>query len=189
MTANNTAGHTAWQAIVAGVGGQGVLFVTRLLARALLAQGHNIMISEVHGMAQRGGSVISHLKAGHFTGPLVGFGQADMVFSLDADEAVRSLPFLAPKGVLAVNAPDASFLHDQDLKALQERQVRIWTTDASAHSRILKLPKSANMLMLAQAMRENLMPVDPAGLAALLRLHLPPDRSQETERLFNPTAS
>ena len=60
-----------WQAVVAGVGGQGVLFVTRALAAAVAKGAGDILISEVHGMAQRGGAVLSQLKAGSFASPLI----------------------------------------------------------------------------------------------------------------------
>lgn len=65
------------QLIVSGVGGQGVLFVTRLLGHAGMEEGHNVLTSETHGMAMRGGTVISHVKIGPFMSPLVREGQAD----------------------------------------------------------------------------------------------------------------
>ena len=57
------------QLIISGVGGQGVLFITRLLAEAAIAGGLPVLSSETHGMAQRGGIVVSHLKVGGFAGP------------------------------------------------------------------------------------------------------------------------
>lgn len=83
-----------WQAVVAGVGGQGVLFVSRALSTAVEPKAGSILISEVHGMAQRGGAVVSHLKAGPFSGPLVSPGQADLLLALDPGEAVRNLSYL-----------------------------------------------------------------------------------------------
>ncbi len=94
----------SWQAVVAGVGGQGALFVTRVLAQAAVARGSEVLMSEVHGMAQKGGSVLSHLRAGAFAGPLVSQGEADLLLSLDAGEAQRNLAFLRRGGRLVVNA-------------------------------------------------------------------------------------
>ena len=54
------------QIIVSGVGGQGVLFITRLMAEAAIKKGLSVLTSETHGMAQRGGTVLSHIKAGNF---------------------------------------------------------------------------------------------------------------------------
>jgi indolepyruvate ferredoxin oxidoreductase beta subunit len=65
------------QLVISGVGGQGVLFVTRLMAEAVIRKGLPVMTSETHGMAQRGGSVISHLKVGVFSSPLIRGGAAD----------------------------------------------------------------------------------------------------------------
>ena len=62
------------QIVISGVGGQGVLFVTRLLAEAAIARGLPVLTSETHGMAQRGGSVVSHLKVGDFSSPLIRSG-------------------------------------------------------------------------------------------------------------------
>jgi indolepyruvate ferredoxin oxidoreductase beta subunit len=90
--------------ILAGLGGQGVIFVTRLLAQAAVSMGHPAMVSEVHGMSQRGGSVVSHLRIGGSQAPLIRRGTADVLLGLEADEAVRSLPFLRCGGVAFVNA-------------------------------------------------------------------------------------
>src|SRR6266567_1527824 len=65
------------QLIISGVGGQGILFITRILAETAIAKGLPVLTSETHGMAQRGGIVISHLKIGEFSSPLVRPGHAD----------------------------------------------------------------------------------------------------------------
>ena len=85
--------------ILAGLGGQGVVFLTRLLAQTAVALGHAVMVSETHGMSQRGGSVISHLKIGGDEAPLIQRGTADVLLALEADEAVRNLPFLRRGGL------------------------------------------------------------------------------------------
>ena len=63
------------QIVVSGIGGQGVLFVTRILAEAAIERGMEVLTSETHGMAMRGGTVISHVKAGPFTSPLIRTGR------------------------------------------------------------------------------------------------------------------
>jgi len=65
------------QIVISGVGGQGVLFITGLLADAAIDKGLPVFTSETHGMAQRGGTVISHLKVGDFSSPLIRPGHAD----------------------------------------------------------------------------------------------------------------
>src|SRR5512139_2829835 len=69
---------------ITGRGGQGVLFITRILSECALELGLHVIASETHGMAMRGGSVISTLKVGDFRGPLLGSGQADIMLVLDA---------------------------------------------------------------------------------------------------------
>ena len=77
------------QIVISGVGGQGVLFVTRLLAEAAIMKGISVFTSETHGMAQRGGTVLSHLKAGNFSSPLIRPGNANGLLALKADSFVR----------------------------------------------------------------------------------------------------
>jgi indolepyruvate ferredoxin oxidoreductase, beta subunit len=90
--------------ILCGLGGQGVVFLTRLLAKTAIANGYPVMVSETHGMSQRGGSVISHLKISGNQAPLIPHGTADILIALEADEAVRNLPYLRSGGTAFVNA-------------------------------------------------------------------------------------
>ena len=78
------------QIVISGVGGQGVLFVTRLLAEAAILRGHAVFTTETHGMAQRGGTVLSHLKIGDFASPMIRPGQADgMLVLKDENRALH----------------------------------------------------------------------------------------------------
>jgi indolepyruvate ferredoxin oxidoreductase beta subunit len=92
------------QLIISGVGGQGVLFVTRLLAEAALAEGLPVFTSETHGMAQRGGTVVSHLKVGDFVSPLVRPGAAEGLIALKAEGIAAHGAFLREGGWCVVNA-------------------------------------------------------------------------------------
>lgn len=92
--------------ILAGLGGQGVIFMTHLLAQTAMDQGHSVIVTETHGMSQRGGSVISHLRIGGSEAPLMRRGTADVLLGLEADEAVRNLSFLRRGGFAFVNSKD-----------------------------------------------------------------------------------
>ena len=173
-----------WQAVVAGVGGQGVLFVTRALASALEPKAKGILISEVHGMAQRGGAVVSHLKAGGFSGPLVSQGSADLVLSLDPGEAVRNLGYLTPGGWLVVNAPDLEFLSPKGNKALASFGARVLAVPASPLARQAGAPKGANVVLLAAAAVAGALPVDPADLEQGLMAGSPPARAKANRELW-----
>ena len=92
------------QILVSGVGGQGVLFVSRLLAEAAIGQGSSVLTSEIHGMAQRGGTVVSHLKVGGFAGPLIREGRADGLIVLKEENLGPHARFLAHSGWVVVNS-------------------------------------------------------------------------------------
>jgi indolepyruvate ferredoxin oxidoreductase beta subunit len=174
-----------WQAVVAGVGGQGVLFVTRMLALGAQALGGRVLISEVHGMAQRGGSVISHLKIGDYAGPLVAMGQADLLLSLDPGEAVRNLGFLRPGGAVVVNAPDAGFLSPEALAALAAHGVRLVCLDATGQARSAGAPKGANLALLAGAAAAGVLPLAADDLRRVVLGASPPARMQANEGLWS----
>ncbi len=83
-----------------GTGGQGVLSAAEVCGWAALFQGYHVKKSEVHGMAQRGGSVESHLRfGGQVFSPLIPYGQADFLVAFDSHEAVRLKGFLRPRGI------------------------------------------------------------------------------------------
>ena len=92
------------QIIISGIGGQGVLFLTRVIAQAAVDRGLPVLTSESHGMAQRGGTVLSTLKVGDFAAPLIRTGQADVALLLwEANLAVHR-PLLKNGGALLINS-------------------------------------------------------------------------------------
>jgi indolepyruvate ferredoxin oxidoreductase beta subunit len=114
------------QFIIAGVGGQGILFASRVLGHVALAKGLHVNGSEVHGMSQRGGSVISHFKIGSYASPLVRVGEADVLMAFEQGEGLRNFHFLKKGGVALVNADRPEVFADPDLAAfLQARAVRL----------------------------------------------------------------
>ncbi|MBR3421723.1 MAG: indolepyruvate oxidoreductase subunit beta [Ruminococcus sp.] len=87
--------------MIVGVGGQGSLLASRLLGNVLLAQGFDVKVSEVHGMSQRGGSVVTYVKYGEKVySPVIEKGEADAVISFELLEAARCLPYLKKGGHL-----------------------------------------------------------------------------------------
>ncbi|GHU81331.1 indolepyruvate oxidoreductase [Clostridia bacterium] len=90
--------------LIVGVGGQGTLLASRLLGNAMLSLGHDVKVSEVHGMSQRGGSVVTYVRYGdNVNSPIIEEGEADLILSFEQLEAARFLPFLKPDGVIVVN--------------------------------------------------------------------------------------
>ena len=96
---NNTCGI-----FLAGVGGQGVILASRLLAAAALESGCDVKVSEVHGMAQRGGSVVAQVRFGDKVySPLIPRGGADILLALEKLEALRFLPYTKSGGTVIIN--------------------------------------------------------------------------------------
>ena len=93
--------------MIVGVGGQGTLVASKLLGHLLMGQGYDVKVSEVHGMSQRGGSVVTYVRYGDKVySPVIDKGQADFIVSFEALEAARWLPFLKKNGVLVTNTQE-----------------------------------------------------------------------------------
>ena len=87
--------------LIAGVGGQGAVLASRLIATAAMKRGFDARTAETIGMAQRGGSVVSHIRIGSaIFSPLIPLGRADVLIGFDPAEAIRQLPFLSGSGKL-----------------------------------------------------------------------------------------
>ncbi len=99
------------QMILCGRGGQGIIFLTRLLGDIATQKGLNVISSETHGMAVRGGSINSHLKIGPFSSPLIRWGHADCIVSLDSSETLNNKHFLKQGGIVYENSSAPSEAH------------------------------------------------------------------------------
>ena len=90
--------------LMVGVGGQGAILASRVLAQAVEEAGYDIKVSEIHGMAQRGGSVVTQIRLGQKVySPLITEGGADVLLAFEKLEALRLLPFLKPGGTMIIN--------------------------------------------------------------------------------------
>jgi indolepyruvate ferredoxin oxidoreductase beta subunit len=134
--------------ILTGLGGQGILFMTRILAQTALDNGYNVIGAETHGMAQRGGSVVSHLRLGKVQGSVVQTGTAHILLALDEHEGYRNLPFLSRKGWLFVNT-NANHFPLEDVQAfLDMREIVYRAVPAGVLARELGAPRSGNLALL-----------------------------------------
>lgn len=90
--------------MIVGVGGQGTLLASRILGNCVIKEGYDVKVSEVHGMSQRGGSVVTYLKYGkEVYSPIVGKGEADVILAFEELEALRAIPYLKKGGKIIVN--------------------------------------------------------------------------------------
>jgi len=131
------------QLIISGVGGQGVLFITCLLAEAAIRAGWSVLTAETHGMAQRGGTVISHLKVGSFSSPMIRPGQADGLLSLQEDNLSQHGFYLKKSGWAVVNSSKRS---------KKRSDGSVFFADADAIASEIAAPRSVNLVLLGVAL-------------------------------------
>ncbi|MEI6456720.1 MAG: indolepyruvate oxidoreductase subunit beta [bacterium] len=109
--------------ILAGVGGQGIISIASIIGYAALEQGMYLKQSEVHGMSQRGGDVMSNLRISHqdIASDLIPFGKADLIISVEPLEALRYLPYLSPEGwVITSTRPFNNIPDYPDIEAVMK---------------------------------------------------------------------
>lgn len=134
--------------IFCGLGGQGILFMTRVVAQTALHNGLPVMGAETHGMAQRGGSVISHLRLGDVESSLVKKGSAHILLALDENECYRNLPFLSSGSLLFVDSADAPFPRDEVKDYLGKKAIQYHAFGAAKAAAQLNAPRSSNLALL-----------------------------------------
>jgi indolepyruvate ferredoxin oxidoreductase beta subunit len=143
--------------ILAGVGGQGVLSIAAIIARAAAAAGFRVRQSEVHGMAQRGGAVLAHLRlAGDvITGDLVPRGGADIIISMEPLESLRYLSWLSPSGAVVtamepfVNIPNYPDM--AEIRGVIQSLPRTALIEAAVLAKEAGLARAVNMVMVGAA--------------------------------------
>lgn len=149
--------------ILAGVGGQGTVLASKLIAQAGLSSGQMVRTAETIGMAQRGGCVVSHVRTGkHINSPLVPVGQADIIIGFEPAEAVRNLPYLkkggtavvARKAVRPVTASLTGSSYDGSdmLDYLSQNVEHLILVDGEAICQEIGSPKVLNITLLGAAL-------------------------------------
>ena len=176
--------------MLAGVGGQGTILAGDVLAKVAVAEGHDVKLSEVHGMAQRGGSVDTVVRFGDAVfSPVVDHGVADHLIAFETIEAARCLPFLRPDGRLVVNrrvvAPLPVLIGDlpapDDLEPALASHGAIFL-DAEALACEAGSPKSANVVLLGAASYG--LPFDEETWRTVIEGRVPPKTVEANLRAF-----
>ncbi|MFZ4521170.1 MAG: indolepyruvate oxidoreductase subunit beta [Bacteroidales bacterium] len=143
--------------ILAGVGGQGIISIASIIGYAALEQGMFLKQSEVHGMSQRGGDVMSNLRISHqdIASDLIPFGQADMIISIEPLEALRYLPYLSGEGWVITNTRPFNNIPnypDMDLIMAEiEKVPHHIALDAEGIAKEAGSVKAANIVILGAA--------------------------------------
>jgi indolepyruvate ferredoxin oxidoreductase, beta subunit len=134
--------------VLCGLGGQGILFMTKMLAQTALRKNIQVMGAETHGMAQRGGSVVSHLRLGEVEGSLVRAGTADILLALEENEAYRNLPYLGKGGRMYVNGPTEGFPSPQVALYLEKNGIACRCVEAGKVAMEQGSPMSSNLALV-----------------------------------------
>ena len=147
--------------MIVGVGGQGSLLASRILGSLFTASGLEVKLSEVHGMAQRGGSVVTYIRAGEsVASPLIDRGQADVIISFEEAEAMRYLPWLKKDGTVIVNIQHilpmpvltgAAQYPEHIVDTMRALGAKVIAFDALSAAMEAGSPKCANVALLGAA--------------------------------------
>ncbi len=149
--------------LLCGVGGQGTVLASKLLSAAALDHGWNVRSAETIGMAQRGGSVTSHMRMGDdLYSPLIGRGQADLILAFEPGEAVRSLPFLNKTGAVVVSSrpvrpvmgtlEGTEYTGAEMIDYLKKKVGHLTVVDADDAARELGSSRALNVVLLGAAL-------------------------------------
>ncbi|MFO8091244.1 MAG: 2-oxoacid:acceptor oxidoreductase family protein [Desulfatiglandaceae bacterium] len=174
--------------VVCGLGGQGVLFVTRILGRFALDRGYQLIGAETHGMAQRGGSVTSHLRLGDVHGSIVRRGTAGVLISLDGNEGYRNMEFLADGGSLYVNAGE-SFPVEEVQKYLDAGKILVRTIPAGEMALKSGAPRFANLVALGFFAAFEEPPFSLTGLREAVSMVSPARFREDNMKMFDEGAA
>ncbi|MDQ1276260.1 MAG: indolepyruvate ferredoxin oxidoreductase, beta subunit [Euryarchaeota archaeon] len=170
--------------LIAGVGGQGVVLASRMLALAAMKAGFRVSTAETIGMSQREGSVSSHVRIGdEISGSLIPAGKADLLIGLEPSETVRNLPFLKKDGKIIVNShtiPPASkppgspeYNPEALLSFLKARFPDMLCLDFTRLAEEAGTYRAANVAMLGAAVGMDILPFSRETILAVLEIEIP----------------
>ncbi len=171
--------------VIVGVGGQGILTSSMILAKAAMKSGLNVVSSEVHGMAQRGGSVEVHVRIGDVLSPLIPPGNADVMIALEPVEALRFSKYLNENSIVilntrrivpvTVNLGIADYPNlDTILKKLESVTGKVYPVNASEVAENLGTVQATNVVVLGMLAKLVELPFGYEDLEEAVREVLPP---------------
>ena len=172
--------------ILCGVGGQGTVLASRLISSAAMARRIPVLSAETIGMAQRGGSVFSHVRMSTdeiLYSPMIARGEADLILGFEPGEAVRMLPFLKADGRMVVSArpvmpvtaalTDTGYSAETMLDYLASRVSRLLVVDADKALREVGSPKVLNLILLGAALRSGALGLEAEDIKDAIRRLIP----------------
>ena len=151
---------THYDTVLAGTGGQGILLASKIMVQAALDAGLPVLGAETHGMAQRGGSVVAHVRTGGCRSPMVLPRSAHLLLALERLEGLRNLASLRPGGLFIANSPDGSFLTEAVSAYLDRQRVELVTVDATTLAVAGGSVRNVNVVMLGSCAAHPATPFD-----------------------------
>ena len=184
--------------MIAGVGGQGTVLASKLIAAAAMKKGFNVRTTETIGMAQRGGSVFGHCRIGeNIFSPIIPLGKANAIIGFEPAEAVRQLPYLEERGSVVVcdtaikpiNCPDVNAYQGSEMidylkKNVQNLIVMDGQRLIKESDRYQQITKALNVAILGAAVQNGIFPFDADTLKEALTEMLPPKFLEMNLRAF-----
>ncbi len=178
-----------------GVGGQGTLLATRFVGEAALEEGLPVLMSEIHGMAQRGGVVESTVVVGEGISPTIADGEADIVVAFEPLEAARALPKCGPKSVVitgttpilpfTVSIGQGSYPELKSLyRMIEPRVSMLLKVDAESLARAADAARSSNVVMIGVLAGTGLLPISRENWEKAMQKVLPDKLIEANERAF-----
>lgn len=168
--------------LICGVGGQGTVLASKLIAAAAMAEGHIVHSAETIGMAQRGGSVTSHVRIGEAYSPLIPKGKCDMIISFEPSEAVRNLSYLKQDGLVIVNVdpvkPTTESLHETGYDGTNmieylQKKCRVLAVDGQQLCAEFGSSKYLNVILLGVAAGSGVLDIPKEAIQKEIRVRVP----------------
>jgi len=194
--------------IISGVGGQGIITLLQIIAEAALIEKKDVKTSEIHGLAQRGGNVESHIRFGPSTSlrtgqkvysPLVAPGEADLILALEAQGVLKAINYAGKKTVFLINDQILPILGQKSLskKVILDNLKKISSPSASLRTRNVNLieatkiakeeignPVVAGVFMLSLAVFKKFLPLKPASLLKAIKNIVRPKYFEINKKTF-----
>ena len=179
--------------LICGVGGQGTVLASKLIAAAAMAEGNIVHSAETIGMAQRGGSVTSHVRIGEAYSPLIPKGKCDMIVSFEPAEAVRNLCYLKKDGLVIVNdapvKPTTESLQETgydgtDMIAYLQKKCRVIVVDGQQLCAGFGSNKYLNVILLGVAAGSGALDISKEAIQKEIEVRVPSKFVENNRRAF-----
>lgn len=181
---------------ISGVGGQGIIKTSTVIGEAAMKSGIEVVMSEVHGMAQRGGGVSTELKIGSAYSPIIENGSSDLLIAFEPIEALRAIPKIGEKTTVVINTSpiypfniresEIKYPEIEDtLKELKSKSLKVFSIEADKIAKKSGNILSMNMVMLGGATAVDGFPLKKENVIESMKMNLPEKTLEINLKAFN----